>query len=298
MNIGIVGLGRMGQGIAARLIDNNHTVFGFDPTPQAQHDAQKIGVTLASSLDLLAKKVRVFWLMIPAGALIDTTIEQLLPHLQPNDILVDGGNSWFKDSQRRAALLAEKNIHFLDCGTSGGLAGREQGYSLMIGGKQEIFEQLESVFSALAAPNGYGYVGPAGAGHYVKMVHNGIEYSLLQAYAEGFHLLKQGSYPHLDLEKISHIWLNGSIVRSWILQLANNVFTRDQKLETIAGEIGENQTGRWTLDEAQQHNVPMAMLKDALDIRTWSRETGGNYGTKVVAMLRNEFGGHTVKEKE
>ncbi|MBX9831185.1 decarboxylating 6-phosphogluconate dehydrogenase [Candidatus Babeliales bacterium] len=298
MNVGMIGLGRMGQGIAARLIKAGHSIVGFDPTPQAQEDAQQIGVTIAATLEHLAQSVRIFWLMIPAGQLIDTTIAQLLPHLQPEDCIVDGGNSLFHDSIRRAAMLAEKNIHFLDCGTSGGLAGRDLGYSLMIGGNSDIFKKIEPIFKAIATHNGYGLVGGAGAGHYVKMVHNGIEYSLLQAYAEGFHLLKSGHYQNLDLEQISNIWMNGSIIRSWILTLAHNVFEHDQNFENISGHVGENQTGRWTLDEAAKQNIPMTLLEDALKIRAWSRETGGNYATKVVAMLRNQFGGHTTKEKE
>ncbi|MBY0354009.1 decarboxylating 6-phosphogluconate dehydrogenase [Candidatus Babeliales bacterium] len=298
MNVGIIGLGRMGQGIADHLTKAGHSVVGFDPTPQAQEDALKIGVTIAPSLEALARDVRIFWLMVPAGAPVDTTIEQLLPHLQAQDIIIDGGNSWFHDSIRRADMLAEKNIHFLDCGTSGGLAGRECGYSLMIGGSKEIFEKVERIFIAIAAPDGYALCGPVGAGHYVKMVHNGIEYSLLQAYAEGFHLLKSGHYKNLDLEQISNIWMHGSIIRSWILTLAHNVFEHDQNFANISGQIGENQTGRWTLDEAEKHGVPMQLLKDALDIRAWSRETGGNYATKVVAMLRNQFGGHALKEKD
>ena len=297
LKIGVVGLGRMGHAIAYRLIQGGHQVVGFDASQQAQDDAQKIGVTCVQTLGELAQQVRIFWLMVPAGDVVDQVIASLLVHMRPEDIIIDGGNSLFHDSLRRHDELRVKNIHFLDCGTSGGLLGQEIGFSLMIGGDQEIFKKLIPVFDAIAAQNGYAYLGPSGAGHYVKMVHNGIEYALLQAYAEGFHLLaKQSHYKNLDLAQVSGVWRHGSVIRSWILDLAHNVFLKDQKLDGISGEIGENLTGRWTLDEAKKQGVPVDLIERALEIRALSRQTGGNYGTKVVALLRNQFGGHAVKK--
>ena len=296
MNIGLIGLGKMGHAIAHRLINGGHHVVGFDANPTAQEEAKKLGATTAHSIPELAQQVRIIWLMIPAGKLVDDVLKTLLPHLKPNDIIIDGGNSLFLDSIRRHELLRAKNINFLDCGTSGGLLGEKIGFSLMVGGDKEIFEKMNDIFRAIAAPDGFAYMGPSGAGHYVKMVHNGIEYALLQSYAEGFHLLREGHYKELDLEKITNVWNHGAVIRSWILDLAHNVFEHDQKLIDISGEIGENLTGRWTSDEAKKHNIPVDLIERALAIRALSRQTGGNYGTKVVALLRNQFGGHDVKK--
>jgi 6-phosphogluconate dehydrogenase len=296
LKIGLVGLGRMGLSIAYRLVNAGHEVVGFDFSEQARQQAQELGAAVVTQLTDITQNLDALWLMVPAGNPVDDVIQQVLPTLSKETIIVDGGNSNFHDSIRRAKLLAEQGIALLDCGTSGGLHGRDIGFSLMIGGDKAAYETLIPAFQALAAPNGYEYMGPAGAGHYVKMIHNGIEYSMLQAYAEGFDLLKHGHYQNLDLEKISSVWSNGSIIRSWCLELAHQVFKQDQALETISGEIGENKTGQWTLDEAKLAHVPMKMLDQALAVRAWSRESGGNYGTKVVAMLRHAFGGHPVKK--
>ncbi len=298
ITIGLVGLGKMGHAIAHRLIKHNYSVSAYDPNTHAQEEAQKLGVTCANSLQELAIKTHVIWLMVPAGDPVDKIINELLPNLNSDHIIIDGGNSNFHNSIRRYDMLAQKNIAFLDCGTSGGLAGKQHGFSLMIGGDKKAFSKVKNIFAAIAAPSGFEYMGPAGAGHYVKMIHNGIEYAILQSYAEGFDLLKNGRYKNLDLEKISKTWLNGSVIRSWILELAHNIFKHDQKLDTISGEIGENLTGQWTLEEAQEQKIPVDLIKRSLEIRAESRQTGGNYGTKVVAMLRNQFGGHEVKTKE
>ncbi len=297
MNIGVVGLGRMGLIVAERLVKGGHSVFGFDPSEAARTHAQEIGATAVESLEALHEHANIYWLMVPAGDAVDTVLSELKPYLQQGDIVIDGGNSFFKNSVRRHNELAKDGIHYLDCGTSGGVAGRKIGFSLMVGGEKEIYEQVEPIFKAIAAPNGYGYMGPSGAGHYVKMTHNGIEYALLQAYAEGLHLLKEGEYKDLDFKNITSVWNNGSVIRSFIVELLHGIFTHDQELADISGEIGENKTGRWTMDEAEKYNVPMDLLERALAIRRESRETGGNYGTKVVAMLRNAFGGHEVKKK-
>ncbi len=294
MKIGLVGLGKMGQAIAHRLTKDNHEVLGFD----SNINKSKIeNVNFVNSLEDLAKQTEIIWLMVPAGKTVDQVIQKLLPNLKSNSILIDGGNSNFADTVRRYKELKSKNINFIDCGTSGGLAGRKIGFSLMIGGKKEVFEKLQPIFKSIAAPNGYGYMGPSGSGHYVKMIHNGIEYSLLQGYTEGFNLLKNNNrYKNLDLEKITKVWSNGSVIRSFIVELAHNIFLKDQEFKNISGDIGENLTGRWTLDEAKEQNIPIDLLEKSLEIRKWSRESGGNYATKIVAMLRNAFGGHKVKK--
>lgn len=289
MNIGLVGLGKMGQAIAYRLLQAGHQVVGYDP-------AQSIGDYCVDNLATLAQQARIIWLMVPAGQAVDDVLAQLRPYLKSGDIIIDGGNSNYQDSVRRYEELKKIQVSFLDCGTSGGVHGKELGFSLMIGGDKESYTKLEQIFKALAAPNGYAYFGPSGAGHYVKMVHNGVEYALLQAYAEGFDLLKNGSYKDLDLAQVCRVWNNGSIIRSWIVELARQVFEQDQEFKSISGQIGENQTGQWTVAEAALHGVSMRVVQQALDIRAWSRLTGGDYATKVVAMLRNKFGGHPVKQ--
>lgn len=297
MKISVIGLGRMGHAIAFRLMGAGHDVWGFDTDSNNLKLASDIGVNISSTVQELASKVNVFWLMVPAGEIVDNVINQLSNVLKPGDIIVDGGNSHFSDSVRRYKMLKETQVNFVDCGTSGGVHGKELGFSLMVGGDKKIFDNLEPIFKALAAPGGYAYMGPAGSGHYVKMVHNGIEYALLQSYAEGFHLLKDGEYKDLDLAKISDVWNHGSIIRSWILDLAHNVFINDQDFSNISGQIGENKTGRWTLDEANDKNVPVDLIERSLEIRALSRKTGGNYATKIVALLRNQFGGHPLKKR-
>jgi len=309
MKVGLVGLGKMGQAIAYRLLLDKHEVVSFDPY------AKKSGITkniidknleqnspikfdFANSLKELAKQVNIIWLMVPAGETVDKVIQELEPHLQQNTIVIDGGNSNFKNSIRRHYELIKKDIEYLDCGTSGGVHGKEIGFCLMIGGSKDAYKKVEPIFKSIATPYGYEYIGPTGAGHYGKMIHNGIEYSILQSYAEGFHLLHENDkYKNLDLEKISGVWMHGSVIRSFILDLAHTVFKQDQKLENISGSIGENQTGRWTIEQAKEQNIEMSLLQKSLDVRKWSRETGGNYATKVVAMLRNQFGGHEFLKK-
>lgn len=298
MKIGIIGLGKMGAAIAQRALAEEHEVFGFDSSAQAIKYAKEHGIKIAASLEDLARNVRNFWLMLPAGEMLDTVINNLRPFLKKGDIIIDGGNSNFHDTVRRASDLATDGVYLLDCGTSGGLLGAEIGFSLMIGGDNDAYLELKPIFKAVAAKNSFAHVGPSGAGHYVKMIHNGIEYGLLQAYAEGFHLLKNTKqYPGLDLAQIVGTWRNSSVIRSWLLDLCLDIFNEDQDLKGIDGHIEGGATGRWTLNEAKEQKIPMKLLKDALEIREWSRKTGGNYGTKVVAMLRNKFGGHPVKQK-
>lgn len=300
MNIGIIGLGRMGNAIAKRVLDGGHIAFGFDVDKQAKKDAENIGVHVVDRTEQLLEHTDIIWLMLPAGSLIDDTIELLQPKLKKGSIIIDGGNSNFKDSIRRSKKLKEKEIHYLDCGTSGGLHGEKIGFSLMIGGERNAYEKIVPLLEAIAAKDGFGLVGPSGAGHYVKMVHNGIEYALLQAYAEGFHIIKHGYFKNddLDLEQISGIWMHGSIIRSYILDLAHQVFQEDQTFESIGGEVAEGGTGRWTLQEAHEQHIAAPTIEESLRVRKCSRETGGDYTTKIVAMLRNKFGGHAVKKIE
>lgn len=297
MDVGVIGLGRMGRIIAQRLRDFGHRVFGFDKNLNVVEIAKKDGIFCTSDLSELTTQTDVFWIMVPAGESVENVIKGLVKYVKKGSIIIDGGNSNYRDSIRRYQELKLKKIDFVDCGTSGGLHGQEYGFSLMIGGEKSVFDRLELILKAVAAPQGYGYMGPAGAGHYVKMVHNGIEYALLQAYAEGFHILKDGLYKNLNLEKISDVWNHGSVIRSWILELINEVFEQDQDLKDVSGQIGENLTGRWAFEEAKRIGVPVDLIERALEIRTWSRQTGGNYATKLVAMLRSKFGGHPVKKR-
>lgn len=297
MKICVIGLGRMGYAIASRLLNDGHEVWGFDTDSNNLQSASSLGVETVSDVSDLKGFVNIFWLMVPAGQVVDNIINQLLTFAKPGVVIIDGGNSNFNDSVRRYKVLKEKEINFIDCGTSGGVHGKELGFSLMVGGDKNIFDELEPIFRSLTVSGGYAYMGPSGAGHYVKMVHNGIEYALLQSYAEGFHLLKDGQYKDLDLAKISDVWNHGSIIRSWILDLAHNIFMENQELTDISGKIGENNTGRWTLDEAKNRGVPVDLIERALNIRAMSRKTGGNYATKIVALLRNQFGGHPFARK-
>ena len=298
MKIGVIGLGRMGLAIAERLVKAGIAVVGVDPDVTKKNVVEALGICFVSSCQELAAKAQVIWLMVPAGDAVDGVLEQLLPHMQSGSIVIDGGNSFFKDSVRRAALLEAKGFHFIDCGTSGGLHGKELGYSLMVGGAADAVERCRPIFRAVAMqPGGYAHVGPVGAGHYVKMVHNGIEYAVLQAYGEGFQLLKEGPYKGLDLAAIATVWNNGSIIRSWIGELAQEVLTHDQELTHISGAIGENKTGQWTVELAKEHGIELPVIEKSLAVRAWSRVTGGNYATKLVAMLRQAFGGHPVEKK-
>jgi len=295
MKLGIIGLGRMGGAIAFRAVAMGHEVIGFDLSKENADQARKEGVTMVGSIADVAKEANVIWLMVPAGDPVDEVINELRTKLKAGDIIVDGGNSNYKDSIRRAESLAHDGIFFLDCGTSGGLYGRSYGFCLMVGGDHASYIKIHELLEAISSPGGLAHVGPSGAGHYVKMVHNGIEYGILQAYAEGFHLLHEGAFAkQLDLEQLSRIWNVNSVIRSFLLGLVHNVFEKDQKLESISGAVSENGTGRWTLDEAREHNIEMPILEASLKTREWSRTTGGNYTTKVIAMMRKEFGGHPL----
>jgi 6-phosphogluconate dehydrogenase len=287
MKLGMVGLGRMGGNMTKRLERDRHEVATY---------ARSGGGTAATLEDLVGQLEprRAVWLMIPAGDPTEQAVKTLTGLLQPGDIIVDGGNSNFRDSQRRAALAREHEIGYVDAGVSGGIWGLENGYCLMVGGERDDVEQLEPAFRTLAPEDGYAHVGPSGAGHFVKMVHNGIEYGLMQAYAEGFEILKASEF-ELDLHEIAGIWRFGSVVRSWLLELLYNAFEQDgNELEGIAGYVEDSGEGRWTIFEAINESVPAPVIASSLFARFASRQDE-SFGAKINAALRKQFGGHAVK---
>lgn len=297
MDVGFVGLGRMGLNMVKRSLRGGHRVVAHARTPASVAEAVREGAVGASSIAELAGKLpspKLVWLMVPAGAPVDGAIADVLPHLKAGDIVVDGGNSNYKDSVRRAAMLAERQIPYLDCGTSGGIWGLEHGYCLMVGGPRAAFDRVEPLFRSLAPESGYAHVGAAGAGHFVKMIHNGIEYGMLQAYAEGFEILNASEYG-LDLEAISRLWTKGSVVRSFLLDLAVRAFGDDPKLAGIKGWVDDSGMGRWTVQEAMDRSIPAPVLTLSLQQRFASRQPE-SFAAKVIAALRNQFGGHAVKK--
>ncbi|HXN02229.1 MAG TPA: decarboxylating 6-phosphogluconate dehydrogenase [Candidatus Dormibacteraeota bacterium] len=296
MQLGLIGLGRMGSGMTLRLLQGGHQVMVYDRVPEAGAALAGKGATVTGSLEDLGQKLkspRVLWLMIPAGPPVDDAIQHLSGTLSPGDIIIDGGNSNYKDSIRRAEALRSQQVEFLDVGVSGGIWGLTVGFNLMIGGNQAVFKQAEPIFKTLAPPDGYAYVGPSGAGHYSKMVHNGIEYSMLQSYAEGFEILKAAPFG-FDLQQLAKLWNHGSVIRSWLLELAQAAFERDPQLSRIRGYVDDSGEGRWTLQEAIDRAVPAPALAMSLFMRFRSRQDD-SFSDKVVAALRNEFGGHPVK---
>jgi 6-phosphogluconate dehydrogenase len=298
MELGMIGLGRMGANMTERLLRGGHKLITYDRSPEAIQRCVDKGAFGAHSLADFVKQVslpRVIWLMVPSGEPVDLTIEQLLPSLLENDIIIDGGNSHYKDSIRRADKLKQLGIHFVDAGTSGGIWGLQEGYCLMIGGEKAIVEQLEPIFKTLAPENGSAHVGASGAGHFAKMVHNGIEYGMLQAYGEGFEMLKASQF-EFDLGKISHLWNQGSVVRSWLLELAENAFQKDPQLSSIKGYVEDSGEGRWAVLEAVEREIPASVLTLSLFARYASRQED-SFSAKVIAALRNEFGGHAVRKE-
>jgi 6-phosphogluconate dehydrogenase len=285
----------MGQAMSAKLASTGHRVVAYDMSPQAVAAVASRGVEGVGGLEQLAGALappRTIWVMVPAGRPVDGVIfDGLLPHLAAGDLVADGGNSNYKDSVRRAQQLLAKGIDFLDVGTSGGLEGAEQGLSLMVGGTEAAFRRVEPLLQALSAPGGYGHVGPSGAGHFVKTVHNGVEYALLQCYAEGFELLREGPF-ELDLGLVAGIWNNGGVVRSWLLELTQRVLAQDGGLEGVAAEVGGGETGRWAVEASLESGVPFPMLGIALSQRYHSRRE--SFAARLVAALRREFGGHPI----
>jgi 6-phosphogluconate dehydrogenase len=300
MKIGFIGLGRMGMNMVQRLLNSGHEVVAYARTAETVIKAQDKGAVGALSLKDLTdrlQKPRFVWIMVPAGNATDETISKISPLLEEGDILVDGGNSLYKDSIRRAQELRNKKISFIDVGTSGGIWGLKLGYCLMIGGDKDVFRSLEPIFRSLAPENGYAHVGPNGAGHFVKMVHNGIEYALLQGYAEGFEILHAKKEFNLDLQHIASLWNQGSVIRSWLLELAENAFKSDPGLSSIKGFVEDSGEGRWTVAEAIEQDVPAPVITLSLLERLRSRQDE-SFSAKVIAALRNEFGGHGVKKVE
>jgi 6-phosphogluconate dehydrogenase len=298
MRIGFVGLGRMGANMARRLVRDGHEVVAFNRTPERTREIMSEGVEGAFSLAELVAALpapRAVWVMVPAGDATEAMIRDLADLLESGDTIVDGGNTNFHDDVRRHAMVAEQGLRYVDAGTSGGIWGLQVGYCLMVGGDRDAVEPLEPIFHSLAPVDGYAHVGGPGAGHYVKMVHNGIEYGLMQAYAEGFEIMHASDYD-LDLAQISGIWRYGSVVRSWLLDLLHDALEKNPEFAGIKDWVADSGEGRWTVQEALDRDVPAPVITLSLQARFRSRQEE-SYGAKVLAALRNEFGGHTVKSR-
>ena len=318
MQLGMIGLGRMGGNMVRRLMQGGHDLFVYDRSSEAVQQMEQEGATGAASLSNLVGKLdtpRAIWVMVPAGGPTDQTVNELADLMDAEDIIIDGGNSYFKDDVRRAGALTKRNLHYIDVGTSGGIWGLERGYCMMIGGAQVVVEHLDPIFQTLApgpdpgvtpspkAENGYMYAGPAGAGHFVKMIHNGIEYGMMQAFAEGFEIFKEAASEKvdeahqydLDLHEIAEVWRHGSVVGSWLLDLLEIALRDDQTLSDFSGLVGDSGEGRWTIQTAIEEDVPAHVLTASLYTRFQSRQDS-TYAGKVLSALRHQFGGH-VEQK-
>lgn len=298
MHIGFIGLGKMGFNLVGNLVRHGHTVVGYDINEtlvEAVKTQGAQGVSTLPELYAALPEKRVLWLMIPAGPLVDNVIEQLLGLMQAGDVVIDGGNSHYQDSVRRHAYLKEKGIGFLDCGTSGGISGALNGACTMVGGDADVIEPLHGVFNDISVENGYLYTGPAGSGHFTKMVHNGIEYGMMQSIAEGFEVLEKSQFP-FDFEAVARMWGHGSVIRGWLMELTENAFRKDARLDEIQGKMFSSGEGKWTLETALDLGVPTPVIAMSLIMRYRSLQEDTFTG-KVVAALRNEFGGHAVAKK-
>lgn len=299
MEVGFVGLGRMGLNMVRRLSQGGHRVWGTSPSGAKRAAVEEAGGSYAETREALVAALappRVVWLMVPAGQPVDENIEALVPLLSRGDLIVDGGNSNWRDSRRRAERLAEAGIDFVDAGTSGGVWGLTVGYCMMVGGTSAAVARIEPALRTLAPSDGYLHVGPAGAGHFVKMIHNGVEYGIMEAYAEGFEILRASGFG-FDLHKIAHLWNQGSVVRSWLLELAERAFEDSPDLAELKGYVEDSGEGRWTVAEAIDLDVPAPVITLSLLQRLRSRQED-SFGAKVLAALRNQFGGHAVKKTE
>jgi 6-phosphogluconate dehydrogenase len=297
MKIGFIGLGKMGLNMVHRLLKDNHEIVVYNRSKESIMEAEKLGAIATDSLKDLISKLegrKVIWLMVPSGKPVDDNMDALLPYLSKDDIIIDGGNSYFKETIARSKLCEQKGINFVDCGTSGGIWGLKEGYCLMYGGSKKAVNHCESIFKTLAPENGYLYCGDSGSGHFVKMVHNGIEYGMMQAYAEGFEILEKSQF-NIDLTAVSKVWQYGSVVRSWLLELAHLALTDDPKLEKIKGYVQDSGEGRWTVQTAIELDVPAHIITSSLFNRFQSRQDE-SFAMKMLAALRNEFGGHAVKK--
>ncbi|MFA5941957.1 MAG: decarboxylating 6-phosphogluconate dehydrogenase [Sinimarinibacterium sp.] len=296
MQIGFVGLGRMGANMVERLLRGGHEVIVYNRSPERTHLVMQKGALGAFSLAELATRLatpRVVWLMVPAGEATETSLRELAAVLAKGDLVVDGGNSNFEDSRRRAGTLDDQGIAFVDAGTSGGIWGLENGYCLMVGGRDEAVQRLAPALTTLAPPDGWLHCGPAGSGHYAKMIHNGIEYGLMQAYAEGFELLRAGPFA-FDVSRLAGLWNRGSVIRSWLLELAERALARDPNLSSIEGYVADSGEGRWTIEQALRTAVPTPVLAQAVFARFASRQSE-SFAAKLLSALRQEFGGHPVR---
>lgn len=298
MEIGLIGLGKMGFNLALNMNRNKHKVIAFDLNTQARNTIREKGISTGESLEDTIKKLpaqKIIWLMIPAGKPVDDTIQAIKGFLKPGDIVIDGGNSFFKDSVRRGKELEELKINYLDCGTSGGMEGALNGVCAMIGGDPKAFSIVEPLFKDIAIKDGYLYCGPGGSGHFVKMVHNGIEYGMMQAIAEGFEVMQKSEFD-LNLEAVAKVWNHGSVVRSWLMELTENALRKDPGLESIKGVMHSSGEGKWTLDTALEKQIATPVIALSLLMRYRSQEQD-TFSGKIVAALRNEFGGHAVEKK-
>jgi len=298
MQLGLIGLGKMGYNLALNFKRNGHSVVAYDTSKAAMERIQAEGITTVSSMAELIEKLpgrRVIWIMVPAGNTVDIIINNLNDYLHKDDILIDGGNSNFKDTQRRGRDLEKIGIHLLDCGTSGGVTGALQGVCTMIGGSQEAYQYCESLFTTMSVPNGSLYCGKSGCGHFVKMIHNGIEYGMMQAIAEGFEVMNKFN-PDFDLAAIAKVWNHGSVVRSWLMELSQHALDKDKNLESIKGVAHSSGEGKWTVETALEMGVPIPVITMSLLMR-YRTQNEDTFSGKLVAALRNEFGGHAVEKK-
>lgn len=301
MRLSMVGLGRMGMNMARRLVHGGHEVVAYNRSRDKVDEIAGEGAVAAYSLEEVVEKLsppRVVWIMLPAGKTVDDHIEEFGRLLSPGDIIVDGANSYYRDDVRHEAFLAPKGIRYMDAGVSGGVWGLQIGYCLMVGAAPEVFQIVEPALKTLAPKEGYLHCGPVGSGHFVKMVHNGIEYGMMQAYAEGFEILEKSPYAHsMDFQKIAHLWNQGSVIRSWLLELAESAFADDPKLSRIKGYVDDSGEGRWTVQQAVDSAVPAPVIAASLFTRFASRMED-SFGNKVLAALRHQFGGHAVKKEK
>ncbi|MBT2654827.1 decarboxylating 6-phosphogluconate dehydrogenase [Bacillus sp. ISL-18] len=298
MEIGLIGLGKMGFNLALNIMENNHRVVAFDVNKEAVKKLSGDGAIGVESISALVNQLsspRIIWIMVPSGPITEQVVEELKGVLAEGDIVIDGGNSHYKDSIRRGTELGDKGIHFFDAGTSGGMAGAREGACMMIGGNKEIFSTIEPVIRDINVENGYLYAGKSGSGHFLKMIHNGIEYGMMQAIAEGFEVLEKSDFD-FDYEKVARVWNNGSVIRSWLMELTENAFSKDPKLDSIKGVMHSSGEGKWTIETALELQAAMPVTALSLMMRYRSLEEDTFTG-KVVAALRNEFGGHAVETK-
>ncbi len=298
MKVGFVGLGKMGGNMSKRLVESGHGVFALDPSIDAQENAKSNGVILSKSRqDLISNNVDLLWLMIPSQ-FVDAELEELLAVVPKNSVIVDGGNSDYRLTIKRAENCKKSGITFIDVGTSGGILGAKQGYAMMVGGDEQVVNKLSPIFDALAPPNGWAYFGKSGSGHYVKMVHNAIEYGLMESYAEGYNLLKDGPFKNIDLAKAGKVWQHGSIIQSLLNDLSVKALEENPNLNGIDGYVKESGEARWALETAKDYNVKTPAIDASFDVRLKSQKGETNFATKLLAAMRNKFGGHAINKEE